>query len=109
MLVQAEALHTFKLLDIDRNDSLDPTELGRVLKEMEKDGTAGGGYKKAAADGAKLFARIDANQDGELSREEWCTFFHQYALDRGKDTAVQLLWQLDEAANFLIKQQAAAR
>ena len=102
MLVEAEALHTFKLLDIDHNDSLDPSELEHVLKEMEKPGMDPG-YKKAVADGAKLFARIDTNQDGELSREEWCTFFHQLALANGRDNTVQLLWQLDEAANFLRK------
>ena len=103
MLVEAEALHTFKLLDIDQNDSLDPTELERVLKEMEKPGMDPG-YKKAVADSTRLFARIDTNQDGELSREEWCTFFHQLALSGGREQAVQLLWQLDEAATFLRKQ-----
>ena len=100
------ALFTFKLLDIDGNDMLDAAELETVLKKV-----ADGGQKAttdraaaeatAAADGAKLFAEIDVNKDGKLSRDEWGTYFNQLALSKGRDEAVRLLWQLDEAARLL--------
>ena len=103
------ALFTFKLLDIDGNDMLDAAELETVLKKV-----ADGGQKAttdramaeatAAADGAKLFAEIDVNKDGKLSRDEWGTYFNQLALSKGRDEAVRLLWQLDEAARLVQEQ-----
>ena len=104
--VDAEAEHTFKLLDLDGNGYLDTDELEVVLKEIAAAGEYAGtgaamAWGKAAADGAKLFEEIDSNKDGQLSRDEWVEYFNFHVRQVGREKTVQLLWQLDEAAKLL--------
>ena len=103
-------MHTFKLLDLDGDGTLDANELETVLRRAVEAGhkaatDRSAAEAKAAADGAKLFAEIDANKDGKLSRDEWCAYFNQLALSKGRDEAVRVLWQLDEAARLLQEQR----
>ena len=104
--VDAEAEHTFKLLDLDGNGYLDTDELEVVLKEIAAAGEYAGtgaamAWGKAAADGAKLFEEIDSNKDGQLSHDEWVEYFNFHVRQVGRETTVQLLWQLDDAAKLL--------
>ena len=88
--IDDEALHTFKLLDADGNGFLDLKELARGVRKVETDG------------GVALLQRIDISMDGKISPEEWRTHFNSLASSAGRDAAVKLLKQLDDAAEKIV-------
>lgn len=88
--VDDEAMHTFKLLDTDGNGFLDLKELARGVRKVEADG------------GVALLQRIDISMDGKISPEEWRTHFNSLASSAGRDAAVKLLKQLDDAAERIV-------
>lgn len=85
--VDAEALHTFSLLDSDGSGAVDLDELKRAVQKLEAVGIAEG-----------LLAAIDLNADGRLARVEWVDHFNAMAREHGRHAAVSYLHKLDACA-----------
>ena len=85
--VDAEALHTFSLLDADGSGAVDLDELRRAVQKLEAVGIAEG-----------LLAAIDLNADGRLARAEWVDHFNEMARTNGRQAAVSYLHKLDACA-----------
>ena len=90
--VDAEALHTFKLLDADESGSVDLEELRHAVQKLETVGLLKGDIASG------LLVAIDVNADGRLARAEWMDHFREMARTNGRPATLSYLRKIDACA-----------